>query len=62
MNLSGETEIAVGHLKEFANQGLRTLMISQKEIPLAEYQEWESAWDHANFGEKDEALISKLSK
>ena len=63
MNLNEETEVAVGHLKDFANQGLRTLMISHKEIPLSEYQEWEAKWDKANFGsEKDEVLLSKLRK
>jgi|ERR1719264_333820 len=50
MNLNDETEMAVGHLKAFANEGLRTLMISQKEISLSEYMEWESKWDKANFG------------
>lgn len=55
-------EITERHLEEFANEGLRTLMIAEKEWDRASYDAWRQQWDSALLSISDrETLKSQLA-
>lgn len=40
-------EVTLGHLEEYATEGLRTLCLAMREIPEQEFQEWYQIFDKA---------------
>jgi phospholipid-transporting ATPase len=41
------TEKTLGHLEDYATEGLRTLCIAYREIPEQEYRQWAAIYDQA---------------
>ena len=41
-------DVTLQHLEDYATEGLRTLCLAMREIPEAEYQEWQQIFDKAS--------------
>jgi phospholipid-transporting ATPase len=41
-------DVTLQHLEDYATEGLRTLCLAMREIPEAEYQEWQQIFDRAS--------------
>jgi len=58
----GNVEQTESHLEDFANEGLRTLMVAEKEWDRASYDSWKQQWDSALLSISDrDVLKSQLA-